>query len=101
MIPTRQKRTIETEILTNALKHSDAKSIKATLSFEENAVRLEVQDDGGGFDLLKKHEGLGLLGIRERVKQMNGELAVESRVGSGTRICVTLPSQSESRDSHL
>ena len=92
---------IHQEILTNALKHSDAKSIKATLAFEENVVRLEVQDDGGGFDLSKKHDGLGLLGIRERVKQMNGELAVESRVGNGTRICVILPSQSESRDSHL
>jgi two-component system sensor histidine kinase DegS len=89
---------IYVEILTNALKHSGAKVIKGTLSFEEDAVRLEVKDDGGGFDLAKEHDGLGLLGIRERVNQMNGKLTVESRVGSGTRICVALPNQARLAD---
>jgi signal transduction histidine kinase len=86
------------ELLTNALKHSAAKTIDAVLSFEASAVRLELQDDGAGFDLASKHEGFGLLGIRERVKQMKGELTVETRAGFGTRICVVLPDASEPRD---
>ncbi len=82
---------IHQELLTNAIKHSGATKIKATLSFEKTSVRLEVQDDGTGFDLTRKHDGLGWLGIRERVNQMNGEVTVESRVGKGTRIGVVLP----------
>src|SRR5207244_8324424 len=58
---------IYVEIVTNALKHAAAKVIKSALRFEENAIRLEVQDDGRGFDLAMVHDGLGLLGIRERV----------------------------------
>jgi signal transduction histidine kinase len=85
---------IHQEILTNALKHSSATAVKATLSFTQNAVSLEVQDDGKGFDLSTQHDGLGLIGIRERVNQMDGDLTVESRVGIGTRICVVLPHQS-------
>lgn len=81
------------EILTNALKHSGANVIKATLSFEKNAVRLQVHDDGRGFDLPKKHDGFGLLGIRERVHQMDGEFSIESQPGAGTRICVVLPTK--------
>jgi glucose-6-phosphate-specific signal transduction histidine kinase len=92
---------IHQEIVTNALKHSGATVLEATFSFEENAVRLEVRDDGGGFDLSQKHDGLGLLGIRERVNQMKGDLTVDSRVGIGTRICVVLPNEGESRGSQL
>ena len=89
---------IQQETLTNALKHSGAKVFRATLSFEENSVCLEVLDDGSGFELSKKHDGFGLLGIRERVNQMDGKLAIESETGSGTRICIVLPTRNESRD---
>jgi signal transduction histidine kinase len=85
---------IHQEILTNAMKHSGAKAIQATLWFDENAVRLEVRDDGVGFELLKNHDGLGLLGIRERVNQMNGRLTIESHIGTGTRIAIALPIES-------
>jgi len=89
---------IQQETLTNALKHSDAKVFKAMLSFEDNSVCLEVRDNGSRFDLSKKHDGFGLLGIRERVNQMDGKLTIESETGSGTRICIILPTRNESRD---
>ncbi len=89
---------IQQETLTNALKHSGAKVFKATLLFEENAVCLEVRGDGSGFDLSKKHDGFGLLGIRERVNQMDGKLTIESGAGNGTRIRIILPTRIESRD---
>jgi signal transduction histidine kinase len=82
---------INQEILTNALKHSQASELKTTLWFEVSSVGLEVRDNGVGFDPAKQHDGFGLLGISERVKQMNGDLTVDSRPGSGTRVRVVLP----------
>jgi signal transduction histidine kinase len=79
------------EILTNTLKHSRAKIFRSFLSYDENAAHLETQDDGVGFDLGRMHDGLGLIGIRERVNQMNGELVLESQLGTGTHIYVALP----------
>jgi signal transduction histidine kinase len=89
---------IHQEIFTNALKHSGATSIKAVLRFDENAVSLEVGDDGRGFDSAMKHDGFGLIGIGERVKQMNGEFEVTTRAGAGTKIRVTLPAPAEAND---
>ncbi len=82
---------IHQEILTNSLKHAAATTLKTTLSFEEDALRLLVQDDGGGFDPTKKHDGLGLVGIRERVHQLGGELSIDTRIGTGTTTSVVLP----------
>jgi len=78
------------ECLTNALKHSGAKVFRATLSFDAKAVSLKLEDDGIGFDPLRRHDGFGLLGIRERVNQTEGELVIATEPGNGTRICVTL-----------
>jgi len=78
------------ECLTNALKHSGAKVFRATLSFDANAVSLKLEDDGIGFDPLRRHDGFGLLGIRERVNQIEGKLVIATEPGNGTRICVTL-----------
>jgi signal transduction histidine kinase/ABC-type uncharacterized transport system substrate-binding protein len=85
---------IHQELLTNAIKHSGARVIKATLSFMAKSVQLVMEDDGIGFDPLRKSDGLGLLGIRERVHQMDGEVTVETQVGRGARIAVVLPNAS-------
>lgn len=90
---------IHQEILTNALKHSRAPSIEAVLSFDEDAVSLEVEDDGCGFDPAAKHDGLGLMGIGERVRQMNGTFEVNT-ARTGTRIRVTLRDRTEAGNTH-
>jgi signal transduction histidine kinase len=82
---------IQQEMLTNSLKHSGATTITVTLWFEARGLRLEVRDDGTGFDPVAKHDGLGLLGIRERVHQLDGELSIDTLVGDGTRMSVLLP----------
>lgn len=82
---------IQQEMLTNSLKHSGATTITVTLSFEERGLRLDMRDDGRGFDPATKHDGLGLLGIRERVRQLGGALSIDTRVGHGTRMSVVLP----------
>ena len=82
---------IQQEMLTNSLKHSGATTVSATLSFDAEGLRLDVQDDGRGFDPRTRHDGLGLLGIRERVHQLGGQLSIDTHLGGGTRMSVLLP----------
>jgi signal transduction histidine kinase len=55
-----------------------------------NAARISVEDSGIGFDPGARHEGFGLLALRERVGQMGGSVEIASAVGSGTRIVVSV-----------
>ena len=57
---------------------------------------LELHDDGDGFRLKDRHDGMGLAGMRERVEQMGGELEITSSRGKGTKITVLLPCNGES-----
>ena len=79
------------EILTNALRHAHASQFKVHLTFEPEKIRMELRDDGCGFDPAKQFDGFGLVGIKERVESMGGELTVHSPQGEGTATYVTLP----------
>jgi signal transduction histidine kinase len=82
------------EALTNAVTHGRAKRIEARLEFADRHVRLCVKDDGCGFNPAgpaSNGGGFGLLGMRERVERLHGELLVNSSPGSGTEISVTIP----------
>ena len=85
---------IGTEALTNAWKHAAARQIRLKLSFESARVRLEVSDDGQGFDASRATTlaggHFGLLGIRERTERIGAELSIHSDAGVGTRIVVTV-----------
>jgi PAS domain S-box-containing protein len=85
------------EALTNALKHARPHNFETRLTFNTKQLRLELRDDGHGFRLKDRHDGLGLAGMRERVEQMGGELKVTSARGKGTKVVVTLPYNGESR----
>ena len=78
------------EALTNAIKHAKAKNVAIRLQFSERRLSFEVRDDGVGFDLMTaKHSGgLGIQGMQERVKQIDGELMIESTPGKGTTVGV-------------
>jgi two-component system sensor histidine kinase NreB len=52
---------------------------------------LELRDDGDGFKVKDRHDGVGLTGMRERVEQMGGTLSIKSLRGRGTNIVVALP----------
>jgi NO-binding membrane sensor protein with MHYT domain/GAF domain-containing protein len=84
------------EALTNALKYAHAKSFRTRLRCNQKEVRLELHDDGAGFELKDRHDGLGLIGMRERVEQMNGQLEITSVRGRGTNVVVALPLNQES-----
>jgi signal transduction histidine kinase len=79
------------EILTNALRHANANRFTAKMIFLPDAVRLDLRDDGRGFDPKARSDGFGLLGIRERVEAMGGQVTVRSAPGEGTSIVLTPP----------
>ena len=87
------------EALNNCSKHAYAKHVRVTIRQKPDHLSLTIQDDGKGFDPIRSR-GLGLVGMTERVSQLNGILKVESFAGRGTSLRVDLPvvSSSESRD---
>ncbi len=85
---------IAQESLTNAVKHANARNFKATLSVGAKTIQLQLVDDGRGFDPQTEHEGFGLIGMKERVEQMNGEFIIRAKPGVGTEILVMLKNQS-------
>jgi signal transduction histidine kinase len=84
------------EALTNTLKYARAQNFRARLSCNGEGVRLELGDDGQGFKVKDRHDGVGLIGMRERVEQMGGEFEITSSRGKGTKITVVLPCNGES-----
>jgi signal transduction histidine kinase len=78
------------EGLANVRKHAKAGSVAVTLDYGATAVRLEVRDDGTGFDP-QTASGFGLRGMRERATQVDGTLDVRSAPGAGTSITVEVP----------
>jgi signal transduction histidine kinase len=81
---------ITQESLTNAVKHASARNFKATLNVSAEKIQLQLVDDGRGFDPHAEHEGFGLMGMKERVEQMNGEFLIRAKPGVGTEILVML-----------
>jgi signal transduction histidine kinase len=83
---------ITQEALTNVVKHAQAKTVDIRLTCRERSVVLTVEDDGVGFFAVPGRGGkLGLVGMRERVASINGELDIEAKPGVGTRLTVEIP----------
>ena len=74
------------EALTNTLKHARAGRFEARLNLNKKELRLELEDDGEGFTTTDRHDGFGLIGMRERVEQMGGMLTVTSARNEGTNV---------------
>ncbi|PXW35237.1 UNVERIFIED_CONTAM: signal transduction histidine kinase [Williamsia faeni] len=79
------------EGLSNARRHAAATTVDVAVVAEPDAVSLRLADNGIGFDPDRVHPGFGLRGMRERVAQVGGSVAVESVVGAGTTLCLTVP----------
>jgi signal transduction histidine kinase len=81
------------EALSNASRHADANRVSVELRAEGGQVRLEIGDDGRGFDpdAPRSAEHRGLANMRRRAEQLHGRLEVASGAGLGTRIIVLLP----------
>ncbi len=79
------------EALTNVCRHSGARHAAVTLTSREGCVVGRIADDGGGFDTRQKRSGIGLLGMEERVKALNGNVVLVSSPGAGTTVEFRLP----------
>jgi signal transduction histidine kinase len=82
------------EALTNIAKHAGARHVSIILARKNGAIAALVEDDGAGFDASAEADGgLGLVGMRERVRLVGGVLRIESTPGSGTTLLAEVPVQ--------
>jgi signal transduction histidine kinase len=79
------------EALANVRKHAGAADVRMVLSYQPQAVRLDIRDDGAGFDPDQVNGGYGLRGMRSRILQVGGSLLVRARPGAGTSLSVEVP----------
>jgi signal transduction histidine kinase len=81
---------ISQEVLNNIVKHAQASNVTVILKQDQQAITLDICDDGVGFDRVKQSNqgGLGLRGIHERAVQLDGQITIESHPGKGTRVRV-------------
>lgn len=82
------------ESLANVRKHSGASTVGVVLTELAGGVELEITDDGRGF-VVEDSQGFGLDGMRRRLAELDGELAVTSSLGDGTRVLASLPTHSQ------
>ncbi|GGC01319.1 sensor histidine kinase [Marinobacterium zhoushanense] len=84
------------EALTNVERHADASEMMLSLDHQRNVVRLDLRDNGRGFEpSSNKHVlGIGLRNMRERVELLGGQYRLDTDLGEGTRIRVRLPVKS-------
>jgi signal transduction histidine kinase len=91
---------IAQEALNNVKKHAEATQVVITVEFTDDAVEMTVRDNGKGFpqtartDELAALGHLGLIGMHERARLLGGTLLMQSQVGLGTKVVVTVPTGS-------
>ena len=83
------------ELVSNALHHGQAQTIKIAGCADKDAIRFSVRDDGTGFDPASapgaRQGHFGLVGIRYRLKRQNGDFSIDSSVNGGTRVSFEIP----------
>ncbi|MES3106880.1 sensor histidine kinase [Sphingomonas aurantiaca] len=89
-------RRIGDEALINAFRHSKASLIEVVVSYHRSALLMGIRDDGDGIDPEIIRDGgrqghFGLVGMRERAAQIDGELTIASRIDIGTEVLVRIP----------
>lgn len=80
---------IAQEQLNNVLKHAKARSVSVSVIQEGEIITLSVSDDGKGFSMQEKRNGIGLLNIINRADLFNGRVKIDSAPGTGCRMTIT------------
>jgi signal transduction histidine kinase len=79
------------ETLTNVMRHAHATEVNAELSRDAHSLTMQIADNGKGFDVAVQTKTLGLLGMKERIINIKGELYISSAVGRGTTVTIIIP----------
>ncbi len=84
---------IAQESIQNIAKHSGARHAWVALTCPNRTIVLTIRDDGIGFDprMTRGNGGLGLIGMEERVRSVNGKLTITAQPVSGTRVALEVP----------
>jgi len=86
------------EATTNVARHAKASHVNISLHEDKDLLTASVQDDGQGFEKNGfRTRGLGLVGMEERVRELQGRITVESQLGKGTLIKIQLPLPEDAR----
>ncbi|MBP2241969.1 two-component system sensor histidine kinase DegS [Cytobacillus eiseniae] len=80
------------ESVQNAIKHANATEIQVKLEIDRTKVTVVIKDDGKGFNPSEKNkDSFGLIGMKERVELLEGELSIDSKIGKGTIVLIQVP----------
>jgi signal transduction histidine kinase len=79
------------ESLQNIYKHANASLVEISFSLKNNVICMTIKDDGSGFDVNKSRKGIGIKNITSRVKEIEGNLEIQSQKDAGTSIIITVP----------
>lgn len=89
------------ELLTNIERHAHASHAQVSLDFQDDSLVVSVEDDGSGFDVKEAQgngqgrKGLGLSTTRERIELLGGNIQIDSRIGRGTKVRMTIPNSAQ------
>lgn len=80
------------ECVTNSLKHGKPKEVNVKLEWLKGDINIVVKDDGAGFDIENgKEQSFGIIGMRERIELLGGQIQIHSVIGKGTTILFKIP----------
>lgn len=79
------------ESLQNIDKYANAKNVVLNIEKKENAITIEIADDGIGFDPNTVKKGIGIKNMKSRIEEIKGNIDFESKVGNGTKISLYIP----------
>jgi signal transduction histidine kinase len=79
------------EALTNCIRHAHAQNVKVSVHTRDGQLQVSVTDDGIGLSPIRRRNGLGLRGIDERVRELEGTMTILREAGGGTTVAVQLP----------
>jgi len=79
------------EAMANVVRHARASRVELGAQIDDGEFVLTVRDDGVGFDPPHAHEGVGLKSLRERARDLHGQMTIQSAPGSGTTVILRAP----------
>jgi len=88
------------ESLTNIAKYAKASQVVINLNISADKLTIVIEDNGCGMNINNHKRGLGLIGIRERVRFLNGEMSLNSNIDKGVKIALTIPITKEYLNKH-